>query len=57
MTNSPQAAGNTTRRDLNFKSAHLLISSPRWGEEKGEGDFMDSTLTPTLSRQRERGIY
>ena len=40
-----------------FKTGHLLISSPRWGEDKGEGDFMYSTLTPTLSRQREREIY
>jgi hypothetical protein len=24
MTNSPQAAGNTTRRDLKFKSGHLI---------------------------------
>jgi len=42
---------------VRFKNGHLLISSPPWGEDKGEGDFMDSTLTPTLSRQRERGIY
>jgi len=29
-----------------------------WGEERGEGDTIRgyTTLTPTLSRQRERGI-
>jgi len=44
-------------RGLRIKSRHLLISSPRWGEDKGEWDFMDSTITPTLFRQRERGTY
>jgi len=39
---------------LKFKSAPLLISSPHWGEDKGEEDIIVSTLTPALSRQRER---
>jgi hypothetical protein len=31
------------------------FSSPLWGEEQGEGETQRSTLTPALSRQRERG--
>jgi hypothetical protein len=32
-----------------------VILSP-WGEDKGEGYPGQATLTPTLSRWRERGI-
>jgi hypothetical protein len=39
-----------------FTFSPITTQSP-WGEDKGEGDFMNSTLTPTLSRQREREIY
>jgi hypothetical protein len=34
------------------------LSSPQWGEDKGEGGSFNiiSTLTPTLSRWREREL-
>jgi hypothetical protein len=38
-----------------LKSAYLLISSPKGERMKVRGIYLDSTLTPTLSRQRERG--
>jgi hypothetical protein len=40
---------------LKFKSAYLLISSLQGERMKVRGIYLDSTLTPTLSRQRERG--
>jgi hypothetical protein len=38
--------------------AYNFISSPQGGEDAGEGETAEirSTLTPTLSRQREREI-
>jgi hypothetical protein len=38
-----------------FKSAHLLKSSPQGERMKVRGRYLDPTLTPTLSRLRERG--
>jgi len=38
----------------NFKSAYLLISSPLGERMKVRGIYLDFTLTPTLSRWRER---
>jgi hypothetical protein len=40
---------------LKFKSPYLLISSPQGERMKVRGIYLNSTLTPTLSRQRERG--
>jgi len=42
---------------LNFKNAHLLISSPLGERIKVRGIRFDFTLTLTLSRQRERGSH
>jgi hypothetical protein len=38
-----------------LKSEYLLISSPFGERMKVRGIYLDSTLTPTLSRRRERG--
>jgi hypothetical protein len=40
---------------LKLKNAYLLISSPQGERMKVRGIYLDSTLTPTLSRQQERG--
>jgi hypothetical protein len=40
---------------FHFKIALLQITSPIEGEVKGEEIIFWATLTPTLSRQRERG--
>jgi hypothetical protein len=39
---------------LHFKTAHLRISSPLGERIKVRGIYLETTLTPTLSRQRER---
>jgi hypothetical protein len=41
---------------LKFKNGHLLISSPLGERSEVRGIFLEATLTPTLSRQREWGI-